>query len=144
MNADVKARWIAALRSGNYNQTRGCLGAINTETGSQAHCCLGVLCEILSIPSQRKATDVHNVVELAYGNPNELPERAILPTSAQEAAGLDAANPSAVTVSGLDSSLAELNDMGKTFDEIADIIEAQLHPLPHPSHFDPTEYVTGL
>ena len=41
MKTDIKKRWLKALRSGKYRQTRGKLKSRN---GS--FCCLGVLCDI--------------------------------------------------------------------------------------------------
>ena len=41
MNKEIKAKWIKALRSGKYRQTRGKLKSRNG-----AFCCLGVLCDI--------------------------------------------------------------------------------------------------
>lgn len=40
MKSDIKARWIAALRSGDYNQCRGKL------VDEDGYCCLGVLAAI--------------------------------------------------------------------------------------------------
>lgn len=40
MKKEFKAKWIAALRSGEYKQTKGHL---HDENG---YCCLGVLCEV--------------------------------------------------------------------------------------------------
>jgi hypothetical protein len=40
LNTAVKAKWLKALRSGKYNQTKG---QLKDETG---YCCLGVLCEV--------------------------------------------------------------------------------------------------
>lgn len=40
MNPDVKVKWIAALRSGDYAQTHGTL------RDKDGYCCLGVLCDI--------------------------------------------------------------------------------------------------
>ena len=42
MNAEVKEKWLNALRSGEYKQTRGNL---KTDCG---FCCLGVLCDLYS------------------------------------------------------------------------------------------------
>jgi hypothetical protein len=42
MNPEVKARWVAALRSGEYLQ-----GTSTLRIGDQ-FCCLGVLCDIYS------------------------------------------------------------------------------------------------
>lgn len=44
LKPEVKAEWLAALRSGEYKQCSGALKKIsNTET---THCCLGVLCDL--------------------------------------------------------------------------------------------------
>lgn len=40
MRPDVKAKWITALRSGEYRQGRGSLRE------HDAYCCLGVLCDL--------------------------------------------------------------------------------------------------
>lgn len=41
MNTDIKARWIEALRSGEYAQ-----GMHVLRSPGDAYCCLGVLCDI--------------------------------------------------------------------------------------------------
>lgn len=40
LKPEIKARWLAALRSGDYKQGRNYLRSRGT------HCCLGVLCEL--------------------------------------------------------------------------------------------------
>ena len=40
MDKELKEKWVAALRSGDYGQTTGCL------VDGRGHCCLGVLCEV--------------------------------------------------------------------------------------------------
>lgn len=40
MDAEVKVKWLAALRSGNYEQARGKLKI------DKAYCCLGVLAHV--------------------------------------------------------------------------------------------------
>ncbi len=47
MDADLKQRWVAALRSGEYTQGTNSLVANAPGTGQPTHCCLGVLCELL-------------------------------------------------------------------------------------------------
>jgi hypothetical protein len=42
MDANLKTKWVEALRSGQFNQTQGSL-----KRGKDAFCCLGVLCEIV-------------------------------------------------------------------------------------------------
>ena len=53
MNADLKARWVAALRSGEYKRgsstLKRALMAGDTFTGLYEHCCLGVLCEVAGV-----------------------------------------------------------------------------------------------
>ena len=41
MNSELKAKWVAALRSGRYKQGDGLLRSRNDE-----YCCLGVLCDV--------------------------------------------------------------------------------------------------
>lgn len=41
MNAKLKAKWIKALRSGEFKQGRGSLRRVSN--GVQEYCCLGVL-----------------------------------------------------------------------------------------------------
>ena len=41
MNKEIKTKWLAALRSGKYEQG---FGALKTPSG---HCCLGVLCDVI-------------------------------------------------------------------------------------------------
>lgn len=45
MNKEIKAKWLAALRSGKYVHGKGQLKDVTT--GHPKHCCLGVLCEVL-------------------------------------------------------------------------------------------------
>lgn len=42
MNKEAKKKWVAALRSGEYQQTRDVLRAGNY----RSYCCLGVLCDL--------------------------------------------------------------------------------------------------
>jgi hypothetical protein len=42
MDANIKAKWLEALRSGKYRKARGQLRRIGRQM-----CCLGVLCDIL-------------------------------------------------------------------------------------------------
>lgn len=46
MKADLKTKWVEALRSGDYQQGRKYLRKANVHTGVVQWCCLGVLCEI--------------------------------------------------------------------------------------------------
>lgn len=46
MNEEIKAKWVAALRSGKYQQTSGQLR--RNEGESSSFCCLGVLCDVVN------------------------------------------------------------------------------------------------
>jgi hypothetical protein len=55
LNEELKAKWIAALRSGEYTQIKGVLRGANGE----GHCCLGVLCEVAEMKLVRVGEDCH-------------------------------------------------------------------------------------
>lgn len=44
MRKDIAQKWVDDLRSGEHEQTRGVLHAV--EDGEHSYCCLGRLCEI--------------------------------------------------------------------------------------------------
>ena len=110
MNQEIKKKWVDALRSGDYDQTKGCLQDNN------GFCCLGVLSDIHSKETKtnwekRRGTNSIYYIE-KYGT---------LPTEVIEWSGLKDYSP--MTSKG---SLVSLNDQGKEFPEIADIIESEL------------------
>ena len=122
MNPRIKQRWLEALRSGEYKQTTGNL------QNSDGFCCLGVLCDLHAKERGMNWVRQTDGYEL-YG------ETQILPLSVQEWAGLDN------DIGGLvdfeyegdgvmyvkSESLPEINDTwNKNFNEIADLIEAQI------------------
>lgn len=140
MDAAIKAQWIRALRSGEYQQGRGWLTTV-TSDGTERDCCLGVLCKLA------RDAGVSFSVELKagmHGGPNKMVyggEHYSLPREVQEWARLSKNDP-AVTVDGADSCLSECNDgrdqgeavdgsawtaiAAMDFDAIADLIESQL------------------
>lgn len=103
MNPEVKASWIAALRSGEYQQGKGHL-----RDGS-AFCCLGVLCD----PAAKAG------VGNWYGNTFDNCQK-VLPENVMKWSGLTTSNG---VISG--DTLANLNDGGMSFTDIADVIEAE-------------------
>lgn len=46
MTPELKARWIEALRSGEYRQARNAMNRDN-----ESYCCLGVLCLVGGVPA---------------------------------------------------------------------------------------------
>ncbi len=45
MNPEIKQKWIDALRSGRYKQSRYALRSVGSN--DKSYCCLGVLCDII-------------------------------------------------------------------------------------------------
>lgn len=111
MNDNAKA-WVAALRSGKYQQGRDYLCKDNR------YCCLGVACEVLGIG---KIIDGMGVATYLGDEPNDK-DSGWLPRNAKEALGLRTYNG---TLGDGATSLTLLNDNGATFNEIADIIESE-------------------
>jgi len=110
MNPEIKAKWVAALRSGEYKQTTGYLKLDNN------YCCLGVLCEVSKL-------------ETGYGiseNRMEIGSNKIISNTIQQWAGLKCKSGGFVFIGGELNQLATHNDNGRTFLEIADAIESQM------------------
>lgn len=71
MKQEVKDKWVAALRSGDYQQTHGKLAKQLSPTSPMGHCCLGVLCELAiedGVPINRETLPYGDGVILRYGN----------------------------------------------------------------------------
>jgi hypothetical protein len=131
MNQEIKAQWVERLRSGEIEQTAGKLG---TKDGKR--CCLGVLCDLAAEAGVVK-TEPNDIGYLVYldSDEDEFGEQSVLPLSVQKWAGITQVNPW-VKLLAVDEgtgepyeandTLASLNDAGRTFPEIADIIDAQL------------------
>lgn len=117
MKPSVKAKWVAALRSGKYVQGRG---RLHNASGGK-FCCLGVLCDLYK-RGHPKAEWVDGFFHPFGINDARESDSQALPVAVQAWAGLHAPNP-AVNDQG---SLAGLNDDGQTFDAIADVIEEQI------------------
>lgn len=106
---DLKIAWIAALRSGEYKQTRNAL------KNDEGHCCLGVLCEVLAPHPSIKITADHIECTSAVGTA----VWGILTSNIVREIGLD--------YGGGQAALITMNDTHeKDFNEIADWIEANL------------------
>lgn len=103
MNAELKEKWLVALRSGDFKQSRGtlCDSLYNT------YCCLGVLCKINGLMER-------------VGLANYFGDKSTtnLPDSYSYKIGISASQ---------EKTLVEMNDKErKSFTEIADWIESNL------------------
>lgn len=112
MKHEIMKTWVAALRSGEYEQTQGTLRI------DGKYCCLGVLCDLAA--KAKVGTWVENdFVCDEYSDSVHLP---------WEVVSWSGAHSSRACLSTRES-LVSLNDRGKTFTEIADIIEANWEAL---------------
>jgi hypothetical protein len=109
MNAELKAKWVEALRSGKFHQGKGFL-KFDEEQGPR-HCCLGVLCEIID-PSKFALREYSY-----YYQCDGMESDITLPLSLQFQTDLSGETC---------TLLAEKNDHGKSFNNIADYIEHHL------------------
>ena len=127
MNKKVMKKWIKALRSGKYKQGQGTLKHYDTNAQAR-HCCLGVLCELYNdqMRKDKKKTlsektlyhdsFTHGVVEFNRSR-DYLPKKVVDWADMNDNLGwfYDQGNR--------DDCLSDLNDDGKKFKTIANIIE---------------------
>lgn len=113
MDADVKAKWLAALRSGDYKQARGYL---RTEAG---YCCFGVLCDIVDPEGWGQLEAPPDAPAEVHLGPDRYSHRGMI--------GLP--DRGTINNTGLPKEavqqLVGLNDSGETFGTIANVIERQ-------------------
>ena len=110
MNPRIRKLWVKALRSGEYAQGTGTLVEENDHT---QFCCLGVLTNLYVEETGDSSA--------WYAVPKTETVAAILENSVVGWAELDDEDP----MLG-DDYASTLNDSGKSFDEIADLIEKHL------------------
>ena len=126
MNSQVKEKWIAALRSGEYEQGDG---KLRTRKG---YCCLGVLCDLYSKENawdwEFRGDDETIHLPMDYWYFDE--ESEFLPISVMEWSGLKTncpeVNVNTDAYEGDYDLIANLNDAGYSFDALSNIIEEQL------------------
>jgi hypothetical protein len=111
MNSEIKTKWLAALRSGKYKQGRSML----LDTVDRSYCCLGVLCEVSGLGSWSGGT---YAMDPAFG------KASYIPFDIADLLGLE--SDPRVPFQANRLGLAQLNDRGLTFLQIADLIEAHL------------------
>ena len=119
MRIDVAKIWTDALRSGDYTQGSEYLNC------NDRFCCLGVLCDLYlkNIGYDKLPVKVCNNKTVSYDG-----VEAVLPSVVQDWAGMRTSIGS-LPDPVANTSLAELNDCGYSFDELAKIIESSLDIL---------------
>jgi hypothetical protein len=126
MNPEIKARWTAALRSGEYPQTTGALNRARAyEEAPAGFCCLGVLCELAAEDGVVKHRTYSEILTGYTADGMDYIETSILPDAVREWAGLDSRYGLEIDREK-DVTLTTLNDDGKSFAQIADLIEESL------------------
>lgn len=119
LNPVFKAKWVAALRSGKYEQDSEALFS----PSSGGYCCLGVACHISgqrpshiayrTMPSRVMAAKWFDV------EPKDLLPHRIAPSRTNSAAF-------SIIYGDRKTDLVQLNDTGVPFSTIADLIEEQM------------------
>jgi len=107
MNKNIAMKWVKALRSGDYIQGNG---QLKTEDGK--FCCLGVLCEVT-----KKQSGFINYTKM---NDNYKQHNGGLPVKIRKYLEMESHNG---TLSRFKMCLTEMNDAGRSFNKISDIIE---------------------
>ncbi|CAG0999216.1 hypothetical protein PLCT2_02963 [Planctomycetaceae bacterium] len=132
MNAKYKQQWLAALRSGEFLQCREVMRLVD-EIGQERFCALGVLAELVrrerpdKLKWTRFGTDSAGNARFDLrpkggGQPRKVWWRAI-----ERTLGVRLFGDIFIDYLGEAHTISELNDdFGFSFDQAADLIEAQL------------------
>jgi hypothetical protein len=124
----IVKQWVEALRSGQYEQGKGNLNK------NGKFCCLGVLCELLEL---EKGFDESGEGKTIYILPSGQESGTWLPGDLGNSFKLNEDSPSWLRWQGYlanlndgrpPSSYGEPGEEPKTFQEIADVIEANIIP----------------
>jgi len=114
---DIAMQWVAALRSKRWKKTHGTL------KDEHGNCCLGVLCEVLDKKPMYRTNGAYEFDGFTATLPQDVRQRAQIKTG-------EAAPYRRVTIDGATfHSLADANDGGCTFEQIADWIEEHWEEL---------------
>jgi hypothetical protein len=144
MNPEIKAEWVAALRSGQYVQGTRQLRVVGAD-GFTTFCCLGVLCDLAAKRGLGAwgglDFDAAPAIEQPWVDENSASPNSnnlVLPGAVAKWAGFsiepdEVEFDPVVQIAGRSSRVSIHNDGGdsaevpaRTFAEIADAIEAQL------------------
>jgi hypothetical protein len=128
MNPEIRARWTAALRSGEFVQGIEYLAYNDPNSGQRKNCCMGVLCELALEEGVVTSQLINEIV--GYGDGNEM---RVLPGEVLEWAGLYEQNPALRPYQrgdyhwrgiGSQMTCSDANDGERlSFSEIADLID---------------------
>jgi len=134
MRKEVMVKWVKALRSGKFKQGTGTLKQFNSK-GAAQHCCLGVLCELYN--QEMKKNKKKMLSETIWDNDSDFShgycrlggKKEDLPKEVMDWAGIENSmgkfypNYYDKNLFLGENCLADLNDHGKKFNAISNIIE---------------------
>ena len=142
MKQNVMKQWVKALRSGKFKQGQGTLKQFNKK-GQEQHCCLGVLCELYNqqMKKSKKKTLLEETIyidaDFSYGYSIFDTKKEDLPKEVKDWSGIKTSlgrfEITKTDEDGIEDyeveTLADLNDLGKKFKTIANIIEKNYEVL---------------
>lgn len=130
MDAELKTKWVEALRSGEYTQASGKL----RDDATNGYCCLGVLCDLIDPDAWEFDSDAYGGrwlwvdesgtqtalyltydIESQFFDPTHKVDTGIAKHTYEGNIWAEESRAGAI-----------LNDSGKSFEEIADFIEESL------------------
>jgi len=124
MKEEIMKKWVKALRSGEYKRAVTALCREN-KNGYCSFCCLGVLIE-LYIQEKNKILKTKIYWKTSYTGVLEFGgKNGFLPEKVKNWAGMNTNNG----VYSYKDTLAKDNDNGKSFKQIADVIEKNYENL---------------
>lgn len=133
MNPEIKAKWVSALRSGEYKQGRGRL-----RSPQDGFCCLGVLCDLAvkeNVAEWRYTASTCSIEDDAgvwSCRTGDYSMSDVLPYGVSRWAGFSDFEDLFINNIGIDDIpdgqwISYLNDQyGLSFDQLADLIESNL------------------
>ena len=133
MKKEIAKKWIKALRSGKYKQGKGYLKQF-TSKNEPRHCCLGVLCELYNDTMKKNHKKILYTEEMQDNSSGTSFIRfdsanGGLPKVVREWADITNSLGEFVIDDARSECLADLNDSGKKFSTIADIIEKNVENI---------------
>ena len=122
MNRNAR-KWIKALRSGKYRQGSGALATVELDIGAKKpethYCCLGVACD-LAIKAGIKVSVKKYQDNVLFGR-----QKYFLPKRVRVWLGLSTERGHFTRKQEDETNLADMNDEGCSFKEIAATIEQE-------------------
>lgn len=117
---EFQEKWVAALRSGEFKQGKHVLRSDDGE-----YCCLGVACELLARDGKVERV-IRDDQVVGFRGPDTRPfdgyASALLTDDIVPLVGVFSP-AGALSFTNIGDTLSDMNDDGRPFEEIADVIE---------------------